>query len=180
MVILITGASHTGKTLLAQRLIEKIKFPCLSVDILKMGLIRSGQTKLTPTDDETLTNYLWSILCEMIKTVIENQQNIIIEGCYVPFNWRQSFSKKYLSQILFICLAMTNEYIDANFEDIKNHSFDIESRLDNSNCTIENLKSDNQQIIAGYRKFNEQILLMESNYEETIENFLNGGENFWR
>ena len=48
MVVLITGASHTGKTLLAQKLLEKYKIPYLSIDHLKMGLIRSGSTKLTP------------------------------------------------------------------------------------------------------------------------------------
>ena len=56
-----------------------------------MGLIRSGNTHLTPMDDEELTLYLWPILREMIKTVIENRQNLIIEGCYIPFDWRQSF-----------------------------------------------------------------------------------------
>ena len=44
MVILITGASHTGKTLLAQRMLEKYKYPYLSIDHLKMGMIRSGKT----------------------------------------------------------------------------------------------------------------------------------------
>ena len=52
MVILITGASHTGKTLLAQRMLEKYKYPYLSIDHLKMGMIRSGKTNLTPEDDE--------------------------------------------------------------------------------------------------------------------------------
>ena len=52
MIILITGASHTGKTLLAQKLLEKYKYPYLSIDHLKMGLIRSGQTELTPYDDD--------------------------------------------------------------------------------------------------------------------------------
>ena len=32
MILLITGASHTGKTLLAQRLLERTGFPYLSVD----------------------------------------------------------------------------------------------------------------------------------------------------
>ena len=68
MVILITGASHVGKTALAQRLLEKYKFPYLSIDHLKMGLIRSGQTELTPLDDDKLTDYLWPIVREMIKT----------------------------------------------------------------------------------------------------------------
>ncbi|MBQ2497502.1 MAG: adenylate kinase, partial [Prevotella sp.] len=91
MIILITGASHTGKTLLAQRMLERYKYPYLSIDHLKMGLIRSGNTKLTPKDDDALTEYLWPIVCEIIKTAIENRQNLIIEGCYIPFNWRQDF-----------------------------------------------------------------------------------------
>ena len=86
MIILIGGASHTGKTLLAQRMLEKYGYPYLSIDHLKMGLIRSGQTTLTPMDDDKLTDYLWPIVREMVKTVIENGQNLIVEGCYIP--WR--------------------------------------------------------------------------------------------
>ena len=96
MIIIITGASHTGKTLLAQKLLEKHRFPYLSIDHLKMGLIRSGQTELTPYDDDKLTDYLWSIIKEIIKTAIENGQNLIIEGCYIPFNWKDSFEPEYL------------------------------------------------------------------------------------
>ena len=81
MVILIGGASHTGKTNLAQQLLEKYKYPYLSIDHLKMGLIRSGNTELTPmSDDLALTKYLWPIIREVIKTAIENGQNLIIEG----------------------------------------------------------------------------------------------------
>lgn len=89
MIILITGASHTGKTVFAQKLLEKYKYPYLSVDHLKMGLIRSGNTDLTPFDDEELTVYLWKIVCEIIKTAVENEQNLIIEGCYIPFDWQK-------------------------------------------------------------------------------------------
>lgn len=91
MVILIAGSSHTGKTLLAQKLLEKYKYPYLSIDHLKMGLIRSKNTNLTVEDDQELTKYLWNILKEVIKTNIENKQNIIIEGCYIPFNWKKRF-----------------------------------------------------------------------------------------
>lgn len=51
MVISIAGASHTGKTLLAQKLLEKYSYPYLYTDHLKMGLIRSGNTDLIPQDD---------------------------------------------------------------------------------------------------------------------------------
>ena len=117
MIILITGASHTGKTLLAQRLLEKFKYPYLSIDHLKMGLIRSGNTGLTPKDDDELTEYLWPIVREIIKTAIENDQDLIIEGCYVPADWRQDFDENYLKNIRFICLAMTEEYIEDHFDE---------------------------------------------------------------
>ena len=74
MIVLITGASHTGKTALAQKLLEKYKYPYLSVDHLKMGLIRSGYTKLTPmSDDSALTDYLWPIVCGIMKTAMSLQ-----------------------------------------------------------------------------------------------------------
>ena len=97
MIILITGASHTGKTVLAQKLLEKYHYSYLSIDHLKMGLIRSGNTELTPlSDDEALTAYLWPIVREMVKTAIENDQNMIVEGCYSPFDWWQDFDDRYL------------------------------------------------------------------------------------
>jgi len=166
MIILITGASHTGKTILAQRMLEKYNYPYFSMDHLKMGLIRSGNTDLTPEDDEELVEYLWPIVREMIKTAIENNQNLIIEGCYVPFDWRQDFDEQYLQSIRFICLAMSDEYIEAHFNGIKEHGSDIEARLDDSYCTIDQLKEDNHQIINGYEHTGEKISLIDVDYEE--------------
>lgn len=104
MIVLITGASHTGKTVLAQKLLERYRFPYLSIDHLKMGLIRSGNTNLTPSDDAALTDYLWPIVREMIKTAIENAQNLIVEGVYIPFDWRNDFDDAYLKEIRYKCL----------------------------------------------------------------------------
>ena len=120
MVILIAGASHTGKTLLAQRMLEKYHYPYLSIDHLKMGLIRSGNTRLTPDDDDALTEYLWPIVREMIKTAVENRQNLIVEGCYIPFDWRKDFDDEYLPSLRFICLAMTDGYIDKVRKEVSN------------------------------------------------------------
>ena len=52
MILLIAGASHAGKTLLAQKLLERYGYPYISLDHLKMGLIRSGHTELTPWSPE--------------------------------------------------------------------------------------------------------------------------------
>ena len=172
MVIIITGASHVGKTYLAQRMLGKNKYPYISIDHLKMGLIRSGITDLTPEDDDVLTDYLWPIVREIIKTAIENQQHLIVEGCYIPFDWRNSFNERYLKSIRFICLAMSDEYIDSHFEEIKSHASDIETRLDDSYCTAEQLKQDNHQIIEGYQSNGEQITLITENFGDSMREVL--------
>ena len=172
MVIIITGASHVGKTVLAQRMLEKIKYPYYSIDHLKMGLIRSGNTVLTPEDDDELTDYLWPIVREIIKTAIENEQNLIVEGCYIPFDWRNSFDELYLQSIRFICLAMSDEYIDSHFADINAHASDIEKRLDDSDCTVEQLKQDNHRIIDGFKSNGEHVILITENYDDPIKGVL--------
>ena len=177
MVILITGASHTGKTVLAQRLLEKTGYPYLSIDHLKMGLIRSGQTALTPADDDALTEYLWPIVREMIRTAIENRQNLIVEGCYVPFSWRKDFDERYLSSIRFICLAMTAAYIDAQIDSIRAHACEVESRLDDSYCTADRLKEENRTVIEGFRTAGEPVALIDTGWEAAIETLLSAVVN---
>ena len=172
MVILITGASHTGKTLLAQRMLEEYGYPYLSIDHLKMGLIRSGNTDLTPEDDQELTEYLWPIVREMVKTAIENCQNLIVEGCYIPPEWRQDFDEGYLKSIRFVCLAMTDEYIDSHFDEICSHGSDIEKRLDDSGCTRESLKEDNRACIESFTRCGEQVTLIDSDYEKDMGTLL--------
>ncbi len=172
MVILITGATHTGKTMLAQRMLERYGYPYLSIDHLKMGLIRSGQTKLTPADDDELTAYLWPIVREMMKTAVENKQNLIVEGCYVPFDWRKDFSEDYLAHIRFICLTMTDGYIDAQFGKIMAHGSDIESRLDDSYCTADLLKAENRKYAEGFRTAGEEIVRIEWDYLKTVATLL--------
>ena len=168
MVILITGASHTGKTALAQKLLEKYKIPYLSIDHLKMGLIRSGYTKLTPEEDTALTDYLWPIIREMIKTAIENGQNLIIEGCYIPFDWSKDFANEYLSHIKYYCLIMSKDYIKNHFAAIKGYSDIIENRLSDG-CTMETVLEDNARFLELAQKYNANYMLIKDKYEVDID-----------
>ena len=172
MIILITGASHTGKTVLAQKMLEKYRYPYLSIDHLKMGLIRSGITTLTPEDDDLLTEYLWPIVREMIKTAIENRQDMIVEGCYVPFDWRSGLTTEYLQSIRFICLAFSEEYINSHIAEIKAHGSDIEARLDDSYCTAEQLIKDNRRMSEGFQRCGEPVTLITDNYMARIQELL--------
>ena len=166
MIILITGASHTGKTFLAQQLLERYNYPYLSIDHLKMGLIRSENTELTPlSDDEDLTDYLWPIVCEIIKTAIENDQNLIVEGCYVPFDWKRYFTNDYLDKIRYYCLVMSEDYILNNFSKIKSYANVIENRQDDSYCTVEIVLADNKQILYNAKKYDVNYILIDKDYD---------------
>lgn len=164
MIYLIAGASHTGKTNLAQRLLEKYKYPYLSIDHLKMGLIRSGNTDLTPmSEDEDLTNYLWPIVREMIKTAIENVQNLIVEGCYIPFDWEKDFEEEYLSEIKYICLVMSERYIKDHFEDIKSYASVIENRGEDD-YSIECALASNNWILEQCLRYKVNYVLIDNEY----------------
>ena len=166
MIILISGASHAGKTALAQKLLNKYNYPYLSIDHLKMGLIRSGHTDLTPmSDDGALTAYLWPIVREMVKTAIENDQNLIVEGCYIPFDWEQDFEESSLAHIRYVCLVMSERYIRSHFADIKGYASVIERRLDDSYCTMESVLEDNRTYWELCQKYNVNYLLIEDEYD---------------
>lgn len=170
MVVLIAGASHTGKTVLAQKLLETYRYPYLSIDHLKMGLIRSGNTALTPLSDEkALTDYLWPIVREMVKTAIENKQNLIVEGCYIPFDWERNLGEEYRRQIRYYCLVMSERYIREHFDDIKRYASAIEDRLNDEDCTLESVLADNAEVLALAQKNGANYLLIEDVYQIGIE-----------
>lgn len=165
MVFLIAGASHTGKTALAQRLLEKYGYPYLSIDHLKMGLIRSGYTSLTPmSEDRELTNYLWPVVREIIKTALENGQNLIVEGCYIPFDWAKDFAEPYCAQIQYRCLVMSEAYIRSHYQEIKAYASVVEHRMDDSDCTLDSLLRDNAQTLESCREYGVPYILIDQDY----------------
>ena len=163
MIILLAGSTHTGKTALAQKLLEKYHYPYLSIDHLKMGLIRSGSTDLTPEDDSELTAYLWPIIRGIVKTAIENKQNLIVEGCYIPFDWRNDFADEYLREIKYYCLVMTKNYIETHFSDILKHANVIEERLDDD-LSIEYMIAENEKNLDMCRRYGLEYILVDDKY----------------
>lgn len=170
MVYLITGASHVGKTLIAQKLMEKLNIPYLSIDHLKMGLIRSGNTNLTPMNSiESLTNYLWPIVTEIIKTNIENNQSIIIEGCYIPFDYRSSFDDDYLSEIRYKSIIFSNEYCLDNYNNINLFASIIENRSEE--ISLDNVLRENKYYLEGCIEHKNDYILVKDKYN--INDFIN-------
>ena len=134
-----------------------------------MGLIRSKNTDLTPEDDDKLTDYLWPIVREMIKTAVENQQNLIIEGCYIPCGWEKDFSERYLKEIRYYCLVMSREYIERHFSDIKEHADEIEKRIDDTWCTKESVLEDNEYYFRMCKEQGYHYILIGREYKVEID-----------
>ncbi len=132
-----------------------------------MGLIRCGQAPLSIYDDENLTPYLWSIVKEIIKTAIENKQNLIVEGCYIPFDWKNDFVDEYLSEIRYYCLIMSKEYIQNNFSDILTYGDIIEKRL---SCDIaqHELIEANEINLQMCKKYGLNYILIDAEYKVDI------------
>lgn len=131
MVILIGGVSCTGKTVMAQKLLEKYNLPYLSIDHIKMGLIRGSKyCDFSTTDsDDVLTNKLWPIVKGIIMTNIENGQHIIIEGCYLPPEYIYDFKSEYIKHIIALYIVFSKRYIEKHFiSEIIGHESDIELR----------------------------------------------------
>ena len=169
MVILIAGATHTGKTGVAQRLMESYNFPYFSVDYLKMGLIRSGNTALTPEDDEALETYLWPIVREMVKTALENKQNLIVEGVYIPFDWKASFDEKERGSIAYVCLIMSEAYILSHFSDIRAHACTVEHRMKDDDLSMDALISENADNLKKCQQYGSPYILIDGDYQASLE-----------
>lgn len=168
MIILITGATHSGKTRLAQEMMEVLHIPYLSVDHLKMGLIRSGNISLTPCDDEELGTYLWPIVREIIKTAVENHQHMIIEGLYIPLDWKQDFDEIYRKEIHCCCIILSETYIISHFSDIRSFADVIEKRLNDTSCTMESLLKDNEKFLKECKEHDVPYIMIENSYKEDI------------
>jgi hypothetical protein len=132
-----------------------------------MGLIRSKNTDLTPEDDEKLTEYLWPIVREIIRTAVENNQNLTVEGCYVPFDWRNDFDAEYLENIKSCCIVMTENYIRNNFDSIIDNANAIEKRLFDS-VDMEEFIAENRRNLSLYEKYGENVILIDNEYKIDI------------
>jgi len=92
----------------------------------------------------------------------------MIKGCYIPFNWKEDIEEKYLKEIKYYCLIMTENYIKNNFYQIKKYSNVIEKRIDDSWCTLDMLLNDNKINFEMCKKYNYPYVIIDENYEVNI------------
>lgn len=160
MIFLIAGPSHTGKTALARRLVERYRANCLSIDHLKMGLIRSGYTTLTPHQQRGRIDRL-SVAGGAGDDENCHRKRARSDRGGVLHSLR-------LDKIQYRCIVMSEEYICAHYDDIKAYANVAEQRLDDSDCTLESLLHDNARARELCRKYGVPYTLIENDYRIEI------------
>lgn len=106
---------------------------------------------------------------KIIKTAIENEQNLIVEGCYIPFDWSKDLTLEYLDKIRYFCLVMSEKYINTHFADIKKYANVIENRLDDEWCTAERVLAENAEFLKRARLNNVNYILIDDKYDVDID-----------
>lgn len=168
MIWLICGATHTGKTVLAQRILEEKRAPYLSLDHLKMGLIRSGRAAVTPVSPwREITEAVWPVAREMVRTCLENGESLTVEGCYIPPDWEKDFSEAELKQMRCVCLALDEGYIRQNMAAVRAHACDVERRQDDD-ADMETLLRENRFFRENY----ENVFLIRKDYAAEMDGIL--------
>lgn len=171
MVILIGGASCAGKTLLAQRLLEKYSYPYLSLDHLKMGLIR-GETDCgftAESRDAVITKKLWPIVRGIIMTAVENRQNLIIEGCYLPPDKIAALPPEYRGQTISFYLSLSWKYTLEHYDDIIAHRSDIENRLYPEERSAKEIAEDNDRTVVVCAQTGAKCFVIEKDYLRELD-----------
>lgn len=166
-----------GKTLMAQKLLEKYKVPYFSIDHLKMGIYRGySNCGFTPEDStEVIGDKLWPIIKGIIMTNIENNQSLIIEGCYILPHYLKQFEKLYSNKIVSVFLGFSTRYIQENYESkILKYRSVIEERgelrtEDISENTIREYMEENNKFRMECLEAGEKFFEINYNYEQEID-----------
>ncbi|GIN99141.1 hypothetical protein J6TS1_50110 [Siminovitchia terrae] len=171
MIILISAVGSTGKTLMAQKLLERYHIPYLSIDHLKMGLYRGDKhCGFTPLDNtEVIGDNLWPILKGIIMTNIENEQHIIIEGCYILPHYLKDFDINYSEKIISVFLGFSTNYIQENFEGrIVKYRNAVELRGWPEERTIKELIKEHKEFKAQCLQAGVRYFEIENDYDKEI------------
>ena len=172
MVILLGGASLSGKSAAAIKVAKKYGYEVISLDLIKMGLIRSKMTSLTPLNDDELTLFMWPMVREMIKTAVENKRNVVFEGAYIPFGYEKDFDSSYLEDIRCVFLILSERYLQNNFDAVLSHCFDAEFRGKDFTCDRQSLSEENSKILQECRRRKYSYILIEDFYRVEAEDIL--------
>jgi predicted kinase len=87
-LVLITGASGTGKTQLAHALAAAIGCPAICRDEIKEGMVLTCGDGFTPAPGDALTRRTFPLFFDVIRLLLEGAASVIAEAAFQDRVWR--------------------------------------------------------------------------------------------
>ena len=106
-------------------------------------------------------------MAEYIKTCVENEQSLIVEGCYIPENYRDAFDESYLKDIKSVYMVMSEDYIRNHTDDLINKASVIECRIKDE-VDVERLIMCSKEFKELGKAHNIPVLEIDKTYDEAL------------
>ena len=119
-----------GKTMVARRLVRKYGWECISLDMLKDAFVRSGIGDPGDRNDYEMRYWMWPFVAQIVRKALESGRDLILEGCYIPAEWADSFTSAELRGIRCVFIVMSEIHIRTNIDAIERYSQRVERRKD--------------------------------------------------
>ncbi|BBH20095.1 hypothetical protein Back11_14400 [Paenibacillus baekrokdamisoli] len=180
MLYIIGGASRSGKTTSAKRILKESEIPYLSLDYLMMGIANGiPEFGVYPTEGDFITGQkLWKVVNPLMTAMVENEIDYTVEGVQLIPSYVSQFEQRYSGKVkpCFIGLAELN--VKHSVEEMKFHSSKTENDgLKDLNyaeivTVLERIKTDSIRIREECEKCNLKYFESSFNFNKTIHSIV--------
>jgi len=124
MIILISGASHTGKTMLAKRLCERYQIPYKNIEYIKQHMLLSADSdginvgNALESNKYVLSENVWFIVENIVRDGLEKGEGMVLDGNFLPPHRVRALDDV---GVISMHLIFTPEYIEKNYDVILKH-----------------------------------------------------------
>jgi 2-phosphoglycerate kinase len=124
LLYIIGGAARAGKTIIAQEFLERSQVPFLSLDLLKMSLVKGmPEAGIDPQESSRrLAIRLWPVVRGLASTILENARDYLIEGDMILPSQVREISADFPGQIRSCFVGFGDESVSKKLFVIRKHT----------------------------------------------------------
>jgi hypothetical protein len=172
MLYIISGASRSGKTIIAKKISTQKGIPYLSLDWIMMGFTNGIpeygiHDKLFPDD---IAKRLWRFLKAMLESMIYVETDCVIEGEAVLPELIIDLHKKYPGKLTICFLGYTEVNVDKKSKEIRHFSNEKNDWLKNESESY--IRDHVNNMIVHSRKIKKSCSVYDLTYFDTSGKFI--------
>jgi hypothetical protein len=178
MIYIVSGASRSGKTIVAKKMLKEMQVPYMSTDCVMMGFMH-GVEKVNLHDKmwpDEIAVKIWGFLKHFILTLMHSEEDYLIEGeAFLP-NLVKELMDAYPENLRVVFIGYSSANLTEKVKDVKKYASDhdwlnkesnvfIEEHIKNMIAYAKNIKKECQKVGVTY-------LDVSKNFEASIEEVL--------